>query len=67
MKIRVRDEPLTCDICKGQFEAVVDAPGRNGAPWGYFCQDCVDAFAIAHWRTSTITTMIVRHRMHIFN
>ena len=59
MKIRVRDEPLVCDICKETVQAVVDSPSKNGGPWGYFCRNDIGE-AMAHWRDSTITTMLVR-------
>ena len=59
MKIIKSSEPLACNGCGAVVEAVVDSPTLGGGPWGHFCRDCVGMFAIATWRESSITTMLV--------
>jgi hypothetical protein len=67
MKVRVRNSPLRCDGCgHSDLRAVVDAPGVNGGQWGFWCKRCVVNKAVAHWRTSTITTMVVRDEKDVF-
>jgi hypothetical protein len=60
VKVRLHDDTLVCDGCGKEATAVVDAPTRGGGPWGHFCGVCVDSWAIAHWRESQMTTMLVR-------
>jgi hypothetical protein len=66
MKIKVEPQmELKCSACGEIVDAVVDAPGYGGTPWGHWCEEDI-AYAVSHWRESSITTMLVHSMDDVF-